>query len=124
MKGDTLLAVVGQRLFRWAGDGSLVRKMRRREGGGDVAVGNGGNGLQCKWPYQVLSLSGAVNSLGSERMVKVNGPIQAGRRKISLSFTPSRGFFFFPFFCFDFSAGNNASDCLSCSILYSVAMPE
>lgn len=55
MKGRGLLAMVGQRLFRWAGDGSPVRKMRRREGGGDVAVGDGAmasnvNGLTRYFP--------------------------------------------------------------------------
>lgn len=57
MKGGGLLAMVSQRLFWWAGDGSPLRKMRRREGGGDVAVDDGAmasnvNGLTRYFPCQ------------------------------------------------------------------------
>ena len=81
---------------QWAGDGSPGEEDEGKGGRRRRGCRNGGNGLQCKWPYQVLSLSGAVNSLGSERVVKANAAIWAGCRKISLSLTPSRGFFSFP----------------------------
>lgn len=77
--------------YHW--DRSLSEEDEGKEGKRRPSCRDRGNGLRCKWLYQLRSLSGAAHCLGNEHVVKANAPIWAGCGKISLLFTPFHGFF-------------------------------